>query len=131
MSTPFDEGSTGSVQALPTAATGQSVADALRDTAFAPLLDSPVAEVLQTLGLPALPQLPAIPPLPDMPPLPTLDLTALTKPLTDLASAFGTGQLGQGLDASQMLSGVSTALQQVMSIAQSVMSLANSNSWQG
>ncbi|MFD6353578.1 hypothetical protein [Nocardia tengchongensis] len=131
MSAPFDEGSTGSAQALPTAATGQSVADALRDTAFAPLLDSPVAEVLQTLGLPALPQLPAIPPLPDMPPLPTLDLTALTKPLTDLASAFGTGQLGQGLDASQMLSGVSTALQQVMSIAQSVMSLANSNSWQG
>ncbi|MGV9837597.1 hypothetical protein ACWDUL_25835 [Nocardia niigatensis] len=130
MSTPF-EGSTGAVQATPTAATGQSVADALRDTAFAPLLDSPVADVLQTLGLPALPQLPAVPPLPDMPPLPTLDLTALTKPLTDLASAFGTGQLGQGLDASKMLSGVSSALQQVMSIAQSVMSLANSNSWQG
>lgn len=131
MSTPFDQGSTGAAQAAPTAASGQSVADALRDTAFAPLLDSPVAEVLSTLGLPALPQIPALPPMPDMPPLPTLDLTALTKPLTDLASAFGTGQLGQGLDASQMLSGVSSALQQVMSIAQSVMSLANSNSWQG
>ncbi|WP_433564583.1 hypothetical protein ACQP1O_04245 [Nocardia sp. CA-151230] len=131
MSTPFDQGSTGAVQATPTAAAGQSVADALRDTNFAPLLDSPVGDVLQTLGLPALPQLPAFPPLPDMPPLPTLDLTALTKPLTDLASAFGTGQLGQGLDASKMLSGVSSALQQVMSIAQSVMSLAGSNSWQG
>ncbi|MEV6095107.1 hypothetical protein [Nocardia sp. NPDC051981] len=131
MSTPFDQGSTGAVQATPAAASAQSVADALRDTNFAPLLDSPVGDVLQTLGLPALPQLPAIPPLPDMPPLPTLDLTALTKPLTDLASAFGTGQLGQGLDASKMLSGVSSALQQVMSIAQSVMSLANSNSWQG
>ncbi|MET8422591.1 hypothetical protein [Nocardia sp. NPDC004860] len=131
MSAPFDPGSTGAAQATPTVATGQSVADALRDTNFAPLLDSPVGDVLQTLGLPALPQLPSIPPLPDMPPLPTLDLTALTKPLTDLASAFGTGQLGQGLDATQMLSGVSSALQQVMSIAQSVMSLANSNSWQG
>ncbi|MFE3057749.1 hypothetical protein [Nocardia sp. NPDC059239] len=131
MSTPFDQGSTGAVQATPAAASAQSVADALRDTNFAPLLDSPVGDVLQTLGLPALPQLPAMPPLPDMPPLPTLDLTALTKPLTDLASAFGTGQLGQGLDASKMLSGVSSALQQVMSIAQSVMSLAGSNSWQG
>ncbi|BEK91147.1 hypothetical protein [Nocardia seriolae] len=131
MSSPFDQGSTGAVQATPTAATGQSVADALRDTDFAPLLDSPVGEVLQTLGLPALPQLPAMPPLPDMPPLPTLDLTALTKPLTDLASSFGTGQLGQGVDASQVLSGISSALQQVMSIAQSVMSLAGSDSWQG
>ncbi|MTE11541.1 hypothetical protein [Nocardia aurantiaca] len=131
MSTPFDQASTGAVQAAPTAAGGQSVADALRDTAFAPLLDSPVADILQTLGLPALPQLPAVPPLPDMPPLPTLDLTALTKPLTDLAASFGTGQLGQGADASQVLSGISTALQQVMSIAQSVMSLANSNQWQG
>ncbi|MEU6580745.1 hypothetical protein [Nocardia sp. NPDC046763] len=131
MSTPFDQGSTGAVQATPAAASAQSVADALRDTNFAPLLDSPVGDVLQTLGLPALPQLPSVPPLPDMPPLPTLDLTALTKPLTDLASSFGTGQLGQGLDASKMLSGVSSALQQVMSIAQSVMSLANSNSWQG
>ncbi|MFJ9362867.1 hypothetical protein ACIRRA_00395 [Nocardia sp. NPDC101769] len=130
MSTPL-EGSTGAVQATPLAASGQSVADVLRNTDFAPLLDSPVADVLQTLGLPALPQLPAVPPLPAMPPLPTLDLTALTKPLTDLASAFGTGQLGQGLDASKVLSGVSSALQQVMSIAQSVMSLANSNSWQG
>ncbi|WP_051177969.1 hypothetical protein [Nocardia concava] len=131
MSTPFDQGSTGAAQATPLAASGQSVADVLRDTDFAPLLASPVGDVLQTLGLPSLPQLPSVPPLPDMPPLPTLDLTALTKPLTDLASAFGTGQLGQGLDASQMLSGVSTALQQVMSIAQSVMSMANSNSWQG
>ncbi|MEC3913319.1 hypothetical protein [Nocardia sp. CDC160] len=130
MSTPLD-GSTGAVQATPLAATGQSVADVLRDTDFAPLLNSPVGDVLQTLGLPALPQLPSVPPLPDMPPLPTLDLTALTKPLTDLASAFGTGQLGQGLDASKVLSGVSSALQQVMSIAQSVMSLAGSNSWQG
>ncbi|GAB0107151.1 hypothetical protein JMUB6875_61430 [Nocardia sp. JMUB6875] len=136
MSTPFDQGSTGAVQATPLAqatpeASGQSVADVLRDTDFAPLLASPVGDVLQTLGLPALPQLPAVPPLPDMPPLPTLDLTALTKPLTDLASAFGTGKLGEGLDASQMLSGISTALQQVMTIAQSAMSMANSNSWQG
>ncbi|MVU78979.1 hypothetical protein GPX89_17210 [Nocardia sp. ET3-3] len=129
MSTPL-EGSSGAVQGTPPAASGQSVADVLRDTNFAPLLDSPVGDVLQTLGLPALPQLPAMPPLPDMPPLPTLDLTALTKPLTDLASSFGTGQL-QGVDASQVLSGVSSALQQIMSIAQSVMSLANSNQWQG
>ncbi|GAB2562309.1 hypothetical protein [Nocardia heshunensis] len=129
MSTPL-EGSSGAVAATPTAASGQSVADALRDTNFAPLLDSPVGDVLQTLGLPALPQLPSMPPLPDMPPLPTLDLTALTKPLTDLASSFGTGQL-QGVDASQVLSGVSSALQQIMSIAQSVMSMANSNQWQG
>ncbi|WP_405489136.1 hypothetical protein [Nocardia sp. NBC_00511] len=132
MSTPFDSGAaTPSPGALPSLPDGQTVADALRDTAFAPLLDSPVADVLSTLGLPALPQLPAFPPLPELPPLPTLDLTALTKPLTDLASSFGTGQLGQGLDASNMLSGVSSALQQIMSIAQSISSLAGSNSWQG
>ncbi|MFE3188739.1 hypothetical protein ACFXHA_06990 [Nocardia sp. NPDC059240] len=127
MTTPLE----GAAGAAPMMASSQTVADALRDTTFAPLLDSPVGDVLQTLGLPALPQLPALPPLPDMPPLPTLDLTALTKPLTDLASAFGTGQLGQGVDASQLLSGVSSALQQIMSIAQSVMSLANSGNWQG
>ncbi|MFI1915036.1 hypothetical protein [Nocardia sp. NPDC020380] len=116
MSTPFDAN-----------ATAATVADTLRDTDFAPLLASPVGDVLQHLGLPALPQLPPTPPLPELPPLPTLDLTALTKPLTDLAASFGTGTVGQ--DATNALQGVSTALQQVMSIASTFASLASQ--WQG
>ncbi|WP_330179059.1 hypothetical protein OHB26_21460 [Nocardia sp. NBC_01503] len=71
-----------------------TVQDALRNTPVAPLLGQPVEQILAGIGLPALPQLPALPPLPGLPALPPLDLAALAKPITDLFSGFGDGQLG-------------------------------------
>ncbi|MFC8042684.1 hypothetical protein [Nocardia sp. NPDC057353] len=65
----------------------------LRGSALAPMLDRPVNDILHDIGMPELPQLPAIPPLPGLPPLPVIDLSALMRPLTDLAAAFGTGRL--------------------------------------
>ncbi|WP_067695711.1 hypothetical protein [Nocardia jejuensis] len=105
-----------------------AVADVLRGTALGPTLDRPINDILQDMGLPSLPQLPPVPALPELPPLPVIDLSALTRPLTDLAASFGTGQLGN-VDATQVLSGVSSALQQVVSVATSLMSLASQ--WQG
>lgn len=71
----------------------QSVVDLLRQSPVGPMLDRPVNDVLRDMGIPALPEIPGLPPLPDMPPLPVLDLSALAKPLTDLAGGFGTGVL--------------------------------------
>ncbi|WP_306360368.1 hypothetical protein [Nocardia sp. CC227C] len=120
------------------------------------MIDRPVGDVLQEMGLPGLPDLTAMPPLPDMPPLPLLDLSGLLQPITNLASSFGTGVLpsaapapttdGSGapvgeagaepqntaapVDPAQLLSQVSTGIQTVMqlgtSVLQAVMSL-----WQG
>ncbi|WP_067561551.1 hypothetical protein [Nocardia acidivorans] len=109
-----------------------TVADILRGTDIGSLLDRPVNDILRDLGLTSLPQLPAMPPLPGMPVLPVIDLSALTRPLTDLAQAFGTGQLsGASVDPTQVLSTVSSALQQIMTMASSLMSMASSGDWQG
>ncbi|WP_068031177.1 hypothetical protein, partial [Nocardia mexicana] len=69
-----------------------TVLELLRGSAMAPMLDKPVDHILQDMGLPGLPDLQGVPPLPGLPPLPVIDLSALMRPLTDLASAFGTGQ---------------------------------------
>ncbi|MFD6391371.1 hypothetical protein [Nocardia sp. NPDC060259] len=109
-----------------------TVLELLRGSAMAPLLDQPVSQALSSMGLPQLPQLPQFVQLPEMPPLPAIDLTALMQPLTQLASAFGTGQLGgtgtgTGADPTEMLSNVSSVLSTVMSLGstalQTVMSL--------
>lgn len=96
----------------------QSVVELLRGSALAPLIDRPVNDILRDMGLGPLPELPALPPLPDMPPLPVIDLAALFRPLTDMASGFGTGALGAGPgpDPTQVLSGVTSALQTAMSL---------------
>ncbi|MFB7721485.1 hypothetical protein [Nocardia sp. NPDC056100] len=109
-----------------------TVADILRGTDIGALLDRPVNDVLRDLGLSALPQLTAMPPLPGMPVLPVLDLSTLARPLTDLAQSFGTGKLGgASVDPTQVLSSVSSALQQIMTMATSLMSMASSGDWQG
>ncbi|WP_194825910.1 hypothetical protein [Nocardia sp. XZ_19_231] len=111
-----------------------TVLELMRGSALAPMLDQPVSQALTSMGLPQLPQLPQFVGLPEMPPLPTIDLTALMQPLTQLASAFGTGQLGgtgtgdgTSVDPTDMLSNVSSTLQTVMSLGstalQTVMSL--------
>ncbi|MEU4312616.1 hypothetical protein [Nocardia sp. NPDC024068] len=126
-----------------------TVLDLLRGSALAPMLDMPVNDILANLGLPGLPEFPAFGQLPGMPPLPTIDLSALMRPLTDLASAFGTGQFAPPalpapaaagdpaaapaappIDPMQMLSQVGTVMQSVLQVApqalQTVMQL-----WQG
>ncbi|WP_067646762.1 hypothetical protein [Nocardia harenae] len=101
----------------------------LRGSALAPMLDRPVGDILHDMGLPALPDLTALPPLPGLPPLPVIDLSALMRPLTDLAAAFGTGRLPEPApqqvladpaaapappaDPTQMLQNVGTVLQSV------------------
>ena len=78
------------------AAVDPTVLDLLRGSALAPMLDQPVGDILHGLGLPPLPQLPAGAPVPGLPPVPLPDPAALMRPLTDLASAFGTGRFGGG-----------------------------------
>src|SRR5690606_28770622 len=126
-----------------------SVLDLLRQSPAGPLLDRPVNDILREMGIPALPEIPGLPPLPELPPLPVLDLSALAKPITDLAAGFGTGVLpsaAQGgaappavgqeaaaapTDPAQMMQAVSgvlqtattlgsTALQTVMTLWQSM-----------
>lgn len=91
-----------------------------------------VNDVLGSLGLPSLPTLPAMPALPDMPPLPVLDLSALTKPITDLAASFGTGRTDTGLgpDASAVLSQVAQVLQTGVSVGSSALEAVMAL-WQG
>ncbi|MGW0180396.1 hypothetical protein [Nocardia sp. NPDC003345] len=126
-----------------------TILELLRGSALAPMLDMPVNDILANLGLPGLPEFPAFGQLPGMPPLPTIDLSALMRPLTDLASAFGTGQFAPPtpaapsvtgdpaaapaappIDPMQMLSQVGTVMQSVLQVApqllQTVMQL-----WQG
>jgi hypothetical protein len=128
-----------------------TVLDLLRGSALAPMLDQPVNHILQDMGLPNLPEMPSFIHMPEMPPLPPLDLTALMRPLTDLAAAFGSGQLGAPApapasanadgtqnaaapappaDPTQLLSGISTVMQTVMQLGTSAIQTAMSV-WQG
>ncbi|MFC9661371.1 hypothetical protein ACFVJ5_14145 [Nocardia sp. NPDC127606] len=111
-----------------------TVLELMRGSSLAPLLDQPVGQALSSMGLPQLPQLPQFVQLPELPPLPTIDLTALMQPLTQLASAFGTGQLGgtgtgtdTSFDPTEMFSNISSVLSTVTSLGstalQTVMSL--------
>ncbi|WP_216911459.1 hypothetical protein [Nocardia noduli] len=111
-----------------------TVLDLLRGSVLAPHIDRPVNDILRDMGLPGLPDPSALPPLPELPPLPVIDIAALARPLTDMAAAFGTGALdtvaGSGADPTQVLTGISTALQTAMTLSgtalQAVMTL-----WQG
>ncbi|MEV0105611.1 hypothetical protein AB0H42_04605 [Nocardia sp. NPDC050799] len=126
-----------------------TVLDLLRGSALAPMLDRPVNDILHSMGLPHLPELPAFGELPDMPPLPTIDLSALMRPLTDLASAFGTGRFGAPaapadgaaaphdaaaaappVDPTQALSQISTVMQTLLQVAPSALQ-AVMGLWQG
>lgn len=94
--------------------TVQEMVDA---TPLGPILDTPVGDILQGLGIPPLPQIPPMPPLPGLPPLPQIDLTGLIKPLTDLLGGFGTGDLSAGaFDPSAIFAGLSKVLQTAMSM---------------
>lgn len=129
-----------------------TVLDLLRGSALAPMLDQPVNDILHSMGLPNMPEMPSFIHMPEMPPLPPLDLTALMRPLTDLAAAFGSGKLGappapapapanaDGTqnaaapapppDPTQLLTGISTVMQTVMQIGTSAIQTAMSV-WQG
>ncbi|WP_280473247.1 hypothetical protein [Nocardia asiatica] len=125
-----------------------TVLELLRGSALAPMLDMPVNDVLHSMGLPHLPQLPAFVQLPELPPLPAIDLGALMRPLTELASAFGTGQLGAPppapapagdvaapppappVDPTQLLQNVSTVMQTVMQVGSSLVQTLMTV-WQG
>ncbi|WP_040787268.1 hypothetical protein [Nocardia pneumoniae] len=110
----------------------QSILDLLRTSAVGPMLDRPVNDVLKDLGLPPLPEIPALPPLPDLPPLPVIDISALARPLTDLASGFGTGQLGgdPAVDPAQVLAQASSVVQTAAQLGISALQLAMTL-WQG
>ncbi|MET9027641.1 hypothetical protein ABZW96_18790 [Nocardia sp. NPDC004168] len=121
-----------------------TILELLRGSALAPMLDMPVNDVLRSMGLPNLPEMPAFVQLPELPPLPTIDLGALMRPLTDLASAFGTGRLGAPApaqagataapappaDPTQLLQNVSTVMQTVMQVGSSLVQTLMSV-WQG
>ncbi|MET7768239.1 hypothetical protein [Nocardia sp. NPDC005366] len=93
-----------------------TVLDALRDNPVAPLLGLPVEQVLAGMGLPGLPQPVALPPLPGLPALPPLDPVALAKPITDLFSGFGDGNLNNGgtLNPQVLLQNVLRAVETAM-----------------
>ncbi|WP_245649691.1 hypothetical protein [Nocardia shimofusensis] len=111
-----------------------TVLDLMRGSALAPFIDRPVNDILRDMGLPPLPDPSALPPLPELPPLPVIDIAALARPLTDMASSFGTGALdaaaGSGPNPTQMLTGIGTALQTATTLGttalQAVMAV-----WQG
>ncbi|MFD6160189.1 hypothetical protein ACFWF7_27015 [Nocardia sp. NPDC060256] len=129
-----------------------TVLDLLRGSSLAPMLDQPVNHILQDMGLPNLPEMPSFIHMPEMPPLPPLDLTALMRPLTDLAAAFGSGKLGAPpapqpvpanadgtqnaaappppMDPTQLLTGISTVMQTVMQVGTSAIQTVMSV-WQG
>ncbi|MEV3964168.1 hypothetical protein AB0M34_25310 [Nocardia sp. NPDC050193] len=115
-----------------TAPLDETVLDLLRKSAAGPALDRPVNDVLRDMGLGPLPELPAQLPLPELPPLPALDLSLLTKPITDLASSFGTGQFvaGGGPDPTQVFSQVASVLQTAIQVGSSAAQLAMTL-WQG
>ncbi|BDT99261.1 hypothetical protein [Nocardia sputorum] len=105
-----------------------SVLDALHNTPVAPLLDQSAQQVLAGIGLPALPQLSALPPLPGLPALPPLDPTALIRPVTDLFSGFGSGDLATdaGLNPQTVLQRVTDAVGTVIQLASSGIQLLQS-----
>ncbi|MEU7631985.1 hypothetical protein AB0C34_18645 [Nocardia sp. NPDC049220] len=109
-----------------------AVLDLLRQSAVGPMLDRPVNDVLKDMGLPPLPDISGLPPLPEFPPLPVIDLSLLAKPLTDLSSSFGSGQLPAApqLDPAQVLSQVSSVVQTAVVLGSSALQMAM-QLWQG
>ncbi|WP_280433868.1 hypothetical protein [Nocardia carnea] len=110
----------------------EAVQNLFRDSVFAPALNRPVDQVLADLGLGPLPHLPAEIPMPELPPLPVLDLTLLMKPLTDLASSFGTGRFAPetGSDPTQVFAQVAAALQNSLQVGAAAIQAAMAL-WQG
>ncbi|WP_328394843.1 hypothetical protein [Nocardia sp. NBC_00416] len=106
----------------------QTILDALRSSPVGPVMDKPIDQVLRDMGLPPLPE---IPPLPEFP-MPALDLSALARPLTDLASSFGTGRFPAApeVDPVQALSQVSSVVQMAVQVGSSAIQMA-AGSWQG
>ncbi|MFC7753915.1 hypothetical protein [Tsukamurella soli] len=111
------------------------------DPAIRALLDRPVGEVLASLGLPKVPVPPATPPthqlpatpkgVPEAPAVPGFDVGVLVKPMTDLLSTFGSGDLGGGaVDPSAVLSAGSKALEQGVGAGMQAVS-ALASMWQG
>ncbi|WP_040774462.1 hypothetical protein [Nocardia pneumoniae] len=115
-----------------TAPLDESVLNLLRQSAAGPMLDRPVNDVLKDMGLPPLPEISGLPPLPEFPPLPVIDLSLLAKPLTDVASSFGTGQLPAvpQLDPAQVFSQVSSVVQTAVSLGTTAMQMVM-QLWQG
>ncbi|MFE9789613.1 hypothetical protein ACFYO7_29970 [Nocardia salmonicida] len=104
-----------------------TVLDALRDTPAAPFLDQSAQQVLSGIGLPTLPQLPGLPPLPGLPVLPPIDPAALIKPVTDLFSGFGDGNMAAGeFNPQAILQNVSEAVSTAMQLASAGMQLLQS-----
>ncbi|MBJ8345270.1 hypothetical protein [Antrihabitans sp. YC2-6] len=97
-------------RAMPEVAHQQTVLEALQRSPLGPFLDLPLPQLptIPGLGLPQLPALPQLPPNPldallsgqGLPALPGVD--QLLKPITDLASGFGSGVLGS-LDPTALL----------------------------
>ncbi|MFI5719068.1 hypothetical protein [Nocardia sp. NPDC051750] len=106
----------------------RTILEALRSSPVGPVMDKPLDQVLRDMGLPPLPEIPTLPEFP----LPTIDLTALARPLTDLASSFGTGGLpaAPDVDPVQVLSQASSVLQTAVQAGSSAMQLA-AGLWQG
>ncbi|NKY31769.1 hypothetical protein HGA13_01585 [Nocardia speluncae] len=105
-----------------------TITEALRAGPVGQTMDKPIDQVLRDMGLPPLPEIPALPEFP----LPVLDLTALARPLTDLASSFGTGQFpaAPDVDPIQVLSQVSSVVQTAVQVGSSALQMA-SGLWQG
>ncbi len=98
--------------------------DMLEHSGVAPLLHMPVGDVLASLKLPPLPQLPPMPPLPHLPPLPTIDIASLFKPLTDLLSGFGSGDMANApFDPTQLLTGLQQAFESVTGLGTQAMTM--------
>ncbi|MEV6069802.1 hypothetical protein AB0L82_24915 [Nocardia sp. NPDC052001] len=111
-----------------------TVLDVIRTSPAGALVDTPVADVINGLGLPQLPQFPAIQ-LPDlsgiqMPTLPTIDPTTLIQPAISLLSAMGNGAASIGTQLISIFASVSKALTSAASTS-SAATAAVSNSWQG
>lgn len=94
-----------------------TIRELVESSPLGPILDTPVSQVLKSLGLPGLPELPPAPPMPGLPPLPPLNLDILIKPITDLLGGFGSGNLGAGaVDPTMILEGLSQILDMSMSM---------------
>ncbi|MGA6205419.1 hypothetical protein ACPESR_11725 [Nocardia testacea] len=105
-----------------------AILDALRSSPVGPVMDKPVEQVLREMGLPPLPDIS----FPLEFPMPALDLAALARPLTDLASSFGTGHFPAApeVDPVQVLNQVSSVIQTAARVGSSAMQLAGGQ-WQG
>ncbi len=99
-----------------------TVGQVIDATPLGAVLDTPVAQVLAGLNLPALPTLPQLPALPGLPALPALNFDVLLKPITDLLGTFGTGNLSTAaIDPSTILSGLSQLLESSLSLGTSAL----------